>query len=133
MTKNSAIIAVVFCALFCALFAASAELSRPAQAAETCTTEDSPGWNWAKCGNHQRGVVTLDGGVYIVGACEFNKMWAHGAIRHIGTTPLPGERIEKLRGDRFARTLTDCPWRIRQSHPYPWHQTPGFWIIKQGY
>lgn len=137
MTRFSALISVALCALFCAAFAGTAELSAPAQAASLdCPIqgpEDEPGWNWAKCGNHQRGVVTLDGNVYVVGACEFNRMWAHGAIRY--TQTVNGKRFETLdpmRGDRFARSLTDCPWRIRESRPFPWHQSPEMWIFRSG-
>jgi hypothetical protein len=92
--------------------------------------EDNPCWNWAKMGNHRRGVVLLDGTPMVVLPCGFNRLWAIGAIRH----RLDGYKMnDRLRGDRFARTLTDCPWRDHDGHPYPWHQSPGRWAVQNGY
>lgn len=93
--------------------------------------EDDPCWNWAKMGNHRRGVILLDGTPKVVGPCGFNRLWAHGAIRYRLSTNT--NLLTRLKGDKFARTLTDCPWRTRESKPFPWHQSPADWADSMGY
>lgn len=99
----------------------------PAQAESAGTSckaaaEDSGNWNWAKCGNRQRGVILLDGSTRVVGPCGFNRLWSAGAIRYDrGAGDFYDGLMKPLRGDRFARSLTDCPWRIRQGRPFPQH------------
>jgi hypothetical protein len=79
--------------------------------------EDEPCWDWANMGNRKRGVVTLWGNFKVVGPCQFNRLWAQGKIRH--TITVDGKELsmmDRLKGDRYARTLTDCPWRIWRTH-----------------
>lgn len=72
--------------------------------------EDQACWNWAKMGNHKRGIVlnTPDGEptrTAVVGVCQFNLHDLAGWI--------DWQHTPHLRGDKFARSLTDCPWRLR--------------------
>jgi hypothetical protein len=142
MTRPITTLYTILAALLalCAHGAATLTLTDPAEAASVparaaSCAEDDPCWNWAKDGNHKRGVTLVDGTPKVVTVCGFNRLWAHGAIRYslkyngaLHSTGLP-----KLRGDYYARTLTDCAWRIRQAHPYPWHQGPGRWAVQHGY
>lgn len=56
--------------------------------------EDDPGWNWVKCGGHERGVVTTAGTFRVVRPCKFQWLVTTGRV----TFP-PNERI---RGDKTA-------------------------------
>lgn len=95
-----------------ALFiAAAAMLTVPAgsSAAPHCA-EDAPCFNWAHDGNHRRGVTlnTPNGEPTrraVVSVCQFNLYDRAGWI--------DWQRTPRLRGDGFARSLTDCRWRLR--------------------
>lgn len=133
-TRRLALIASAAAVLVPAIGYETANASTGAiQPAPFCA-EDNPCWNWAKMGNHKRGVVLVDGTPKIVGPCGFNRLWAHGAIRHFLVVDGHAYKsMSKLKGDTFARTLTDCPWRIRESRPFPWQQGPGAWAVQHGY
>ncbi len=93
----------------------------PAADAAGCA-EDQACWNWATMGNHQRGVKVLtfhsDGSVTsarkVVGVCRYNHLWADGRVPYSILVNGEGVKFNRwMRGDEFARSLTDCPWRNR--------------------
>ena len=100
---------VAMCAWTCAL--GTLALATPAHArsasasALSCGAEDGPTWNWARCGNHKRGVVTLYGNVRTVGPCQFARLWRAGHLRY--SVRVQGRTyrhlLPRLRGDGFAR------------------------------
>lgn len=64
--------------MLAALLVASDAPAAPARASapRACLTEDSPGWNWTRCGNRKRGVIVRVNGSHrryrvIVGTREF--------------------------------------------------------------
>lgn len=68
-------------------------------AASLACQEDEPCWNWAKMGNHQRGITTVGGRRVIVGPCKFQRFDRQRRIDWTATA--------HLRGDRAARNR-DC-------------------------
>lgn len=42
--------------------------------AARCGPEDGAGWNWRRCGDHQRGVVTIGGRRLVVGPIRFDRL-----------------------------------------------------------
>ena len=62
-----------------------------AHAVRYCGPEDGPAWNWRRCGNHKRAIVTLAGRRLVVGPIRFDRI--DDAFR-IDWTATP-----KLRGD----------------------------------
>lgn len=73
--------------------------SVPAQA-RTCPapTEDSPGWDWTRCGNHRRGVVTVNGTPLVVGPCRFRRLMQDLQLDYRPTDVLKGDRWAYLHG-----------------------------------
>lgn len=83
-----------------ALFAATATAEPPATPAKSSvcpSAEDSPKWNWAKCGNGKRGIITR--GPYVfwkaVSVCEFQ--------HYVRNDWIDWKRSGHMRGDRLAK------------------------------
>ena len=90
-TALALVLAVIAIAL--AASALAADLARADAGTPAACAEDAPCWNWARMGNHRRGIVTLYGNVRVVGPCQYARMRrAHRIDPH---TP-------RLRGDVWA-------------------------------
>lgn len=57
--------------------------------------EDMRCWSWPKMGNHQRGVVNIEGHYLVVGPCRFRRMDERGRIDWAVTL--------RMKGDNWAR------------------------------
>jgi hypothetical protein len=68
------LILLVLGALACA--SAPARASAP----RACPEEDSPAWNWVRCGNGYRGVVTMWGTEKVVSCGEFRWLARHADL-----------------------------------------------------
>jgi hypothetical protein len=66
--------------LFALLVSCMAMVPSDAPARVRCGSEDSPGWNWARCGNGKRGVVTMWGTPKVVSCGDFHWLATHGDL-----------------------------------------------------
>lgn len=48
--------------------------------ARSCPAEDDPSWNWVRCGNGRRGIVTMWGTPKVVSCGEFRWLARHGDL-----------------------------------------------------
>lgn len=69
-------------------------------AAQRCGAEDAPGWDWSRCGNHRRGVVTMWGTPKIVTCGDLRWLVRHGDLDRRSTPRLPGDARCGRKGGR---------------------------------
>lgn len=89
---------------------ATPALSATGASAVSCpaTAEDDPAWDWTRCGNHKRGVVTVHGTPLVVGPCRFQYLFRTGHLAYVlRWTDERGTRhvdhlLTRMRGDRRA-------------------------------
>ena len=91
------IAAILSLTLAASSLASGTPVSVPARAHSTgvatlpCGSEDSPDWNWHRCGNHRRGVVTMWGTPKVVSCGALRWLVRHGDL---------DPHTPRLRGDR---------------------------------